>query len=243
MVHKPARQCLGKVKKASREESKRARWRAQQAGPRRLGPNPCTLSLIPPCRLPDTRGRQGSGALRLCCAVQQATVLRACLPACLPCPLLLTLPSLPSPTPAQQETFDFGDDSDGNATDASGSQDGSSNGSAGKGGTIASGVNRLKNQGTAISAYQPEPIASSGAVELACGFGWVDPYFQVSFVLLPGGMAGWSFKAHSPTTANTALQRVLEGSPAQACVASRRRRLTLQLLAHDCPAEQPFPSS
>lgn len=49
---------------------------------------------------------------------------------------------------------------------------------------MASGINRLKNAGTAISAYEPEPIASSGAVGLACGFGWVDPYFQVG---PPGG--------------------------------------------------------
>ena len=87
----------------------------------------------------------------------------------------------PLPTP-KQAAFDFGDGSDGNATEASDSQaDGSdgSNGSATKGGSIASGVNRLKNAGTAISAYEPEPIAASGAVGLACGFGWVDPNFQV----------------------------------------------------------------
>ncbi|KAI7835849.1 hypothetical protein COHA_010246 [Chlorella ohadii] len=81
--------------------------------------------------------------------------------------------------------FDFGDGSDGNATEASDSQaDGSdgSNGSATKGGSIASGVNRLKNAGTAISAYEPEPIAASGAVGLACGFGWVDPNFQGAYI-------------------------------------------------------------
>lgn len=97
-------------------------------------------------------------------------------PACLP---IACLPAPPPPPQKYQGAFDFGDGSDGNATEASGSQADGSDGSATKGGSIASGVNRLKNAGTAISAYEPEPIAASGAVGLACGFGWVDPNFQV----------------------------------------------------------------
>ncbi|PRW57682.1 Expansin 1 [Chlorella sorokiniana] len=95
----------------------------------------------------------------------------------------LLLTQLKWPTLKPRAAFDFGDDGSGNSTGANGSKDGSSeDGSSTKGGTIASGVNRLKNAGTAISAYEPEPIAASGAVELACGFGYVDPNFQGAYI-------------------------------------------------------------
>ena len=109
--------------------------------------------------------------------------------ACLPCkrlpprtlPHIMPLRAFFSSLP-QQATFDFGDDSSGNATDAAGPDGSSADGSGVKSGTVATGLDRLKNAGSAISAYEPEPIAASGAVGLACGFGWVDPNFQVGGV-------------------------------------------------------------
>lgn len=43
----------------------------------------------------------------------------------------------------------------------------------------AGNYTRLKSAGQAISAYEPEPIASSGAIGLACSFGFVDEDFVV----------------------------------------------------------------
>ena len=45
--------------------------------------------------------------------------------------------------------------------------------------TPAAELKRLKYTGTAISAYDEQPIVSSGAVGLGCGFGYVAEDFQV----------------------------------------------------------------
>ena len=45
-------------------------------------------------------------------------------------------------------------------------------------------IARLKYAGTAVSAYEATPLASAGAIDLGCGFGFVDEDFRVGRRLL-----------------------------------------------------------
>jgi hypothetical protein len=45
-----------------------------------------------------------------------------------------------------------------------------------------SALRRLRNTGTATVGYDEQPIQASGAVNLGCGFGYVDPSFQAAYV-------------------------------------------------------------
>ncbi|PSC72982.1 Expansin 1 [Micractinium conductrix] len=49
---------------------------------------------------------------------------------------------------------------------------------AGPAGEIA----RLKYAGTAVSAYEATPLASAGAIDLGCGFGFVDEDFRAAYI-------------------------------------------------------------